>query len=92
MTAEEIIDLDDESIQKAVFQPDSSRLAQNLFNVMHATVNSCFILAGMDGRVVSVDQDKMEIMADRRKIDLVRYEGSVRKFIGAYLKQINKKD
>ena len=92
MTVEQILELDDKSIEKAVFQPDSSMLAKKLFMLMHSTVNSCLIVAGMDGRVIAIDQDKMERMAERRSIDLARYEIPTKNFISAYLKQMNKKD
>ena len=92
MTTDKILALKDERIGKAVMQPSSSILAQNLFGLMHSSINSCFVTAGMDGRVIAIDQDKMERMAERRNVDLARYEIPLRKFMGAYLKQINKKD
>lgn len=92
MTAEKVLALKDETIEKAIIQPPSSLFAQRLFNLMHSTINSCFVVAGMDGRVIAIDQDKMERMAERRNIDLARYELPVKKFISAYLMQINKKD
>ncbi len=92
MTVEAIIELDDKSIEKAVFQPDSAVISKNIFGLIHSTISSCFITAGMDGSVIAIDQDKMERMAERRNVDLVRYEIPVRKFTSAYLRQINKKD
>ncbi len=92
MTGKDIVALDDESIAKAVFQPDTSKMAGRLFDVMISTVDSCYIIAGMDGTIISIDQDKMERMAERRAIDLARYETPVRNFISSYLNKVNKKD
>lgn len=92
MTVEAIMELGDESIEKAVFQPSSSNLSRNLFGVMRSSIDSCFIVAGMDGTIIAIDQDKMERMAERREIDLARYEIPLRKFTSSYLRQINKKD
>lgn len=92
MSGEDILDLEDENITKAVFQPDTSRVAGTIFDVMISSVDSCYIIAGMDGRIVSIDQDKMERMAERRMIDLAKYENAVRKFISSYLSKMNKKD
>ncbi len=41
--------------------------------MVHSLADSCYIYAGMDGAVVGVDIDKLENMAKRRGIDLVRY-------------------
>ncbi len=92
MDVEAILALEDESIEKAVFLPNSSKLAKKVFGVIQSSVNSCLVLAGMDGRVIAIDQDKMERMAERRELDLVRYETQVRHFISKYLSQMNKKD
>ena len=92
MEVEKILELEDNSIETAVFQPVSSVISKKIFNLMHSTIGSCFITAGMDGSVIAIDQDKMERMAERRSIDLVRYEIPLRKFTSAYLRRINMKD
>jgi len=92
MSGKEILALEDEDIENAVFQPDTSRIAGNIFDMMISSVDSCYMIAGMDGRIISIDQDKMERMAERRAIDLARYENPVRKFISSYLSKVNKKD
>ena len=92
MSAKDILDMDDESITKAVFQPQKSRISGTIFDVMISSIDSCYIIAGMDGRIISIDQDKMDRMAERRCIDLARYENSVRKFISHYLTKVNSKD
>lgn len=92
MAAKDIIALEDDDIIKAVFQPNTSRISGRIFDIMIATVDSCYIIAGMDGRVISIDQDKMERMAERRALDLARYANSVRQFISSYLEKVNQKD
>ncbi len=92
MTGQAVLDIEDESITKAVFQPNTTRMVRKLFDVMISTVDSCYIIAGMDGAIISIDQDKMERMAERRGIDLARYETPVRNFISSYLNKVNKKD
>ena len=92
MSTKEILDLEDESIERAAFMPDSSRLAVKLFNIMMNTVDSCYITAGMSGAIMSIDQNKMEVMAERRGVDLARYDKSVRKFTSMLLNTMNSKD
>ena len=92
MSAQDIVALEDEDIAKAVFQPDTSRVARGIFVIMIVTIDSCYIIAGMDGRIISIDQDKMERMAERRAIDLARYTSPVRQFISSYLEKVNQKD
>ncbi len=92
MEAKAILDLEDENIEKAVFQPNTPKMARKIFDIMISSVDSCYIIAGMDGTVISIDQDKMERMAERRAIDLARYETPVRQFISSYLNKISKKD
>ncbi len=92
MSAKDILALDDKDIEKAVFPPPAPVIAGNIFDIMITSVDSCYIIAGMDGTVISIDQDKMERMAERRAIDLARYETPVRQFISSYLSKISKKD
>jgi len=92
MSGKEILELEDEKLEKAVFRPDTSNIAGNIFDMMISSIDSCYVIAGMDGRIISIDQDKMERMAERRAIDLARYENPVRKFISSYLSKVNKKD
>ncbi len=85
--------MDDEAITKAVmYPPDLGVLSKKLFGLMQDTVDSCYIVAGMGGSIISIDQDKMEVMAERRGIDLARYDVYVRKFIRAFIKNANKGD
>ncbi len=90
MSGAAILELEDEQIEKAVFMPKSSNLSVKLFNLMLNTVDSCYITAGMSGAIIAIDQNKMETMAERRGIDLARYDKSVRKFISGLLHTLNK--
>ncbi len=92
MTTKEVLDLKDPDIEKAVMMPTTSQLATSLFYLMLDLVDSCYITAGMSGTIIAIDQDKMETMAQRREIDLSRYNKPVKHFTRTLLTSINKEN
>jgi len=87
---EDIKELEDEVIEKAVFLPQESKLSHNIFSMVVKNVDSAIITAGMDGRIVGIDKDKLERMGSRRGIFLPKYDFFVDDFISKYLKFLNK--
>jgi len=83
MSREEIEELGDEMILKAVTPPNAPQLAYELFNFIHTNIKYCLIPT-MES--VLVDKDKLERMAERRGVDLVRYDQFVDLYIERFLK------
>jgi len=84
MTAEEVLALEDEFFHKAFFPPEAPPLAYELFAFLRINHPHCFIAGGYG--IIGIDKNKLEQMAERRGLELVRYEQFVELFIEKALK------
>lgn len=83
MTAEEVFELGDEVLNEAITPPESCELAIELFKFYYSNIRSCVI---PNLNAIIVDKDKLEKLAERRGIELVRYDAITNKFIEEYIK------
>lgn len=81
--------MNDKTINEAFFVPKTGALSLKLFYFLYQNVDSAIILGGMSGRILAIDKDKLERMAERRGIDLPRYDKIVSVFIQKFILHMN---
>jgi len=84
MSPEDVKALDDEYMLEAYFPPVSPPLSYEIFVFLRTNHLHCILSNGYG--IIGIDKDKLESMAERRGIELVRYDQFVELFIERALK------
>lgn len=78
MTVEKIIAINDPEIEKAVFLPKASRLAQKIFRFLQENTNLVTTAGGMEHYVTGLDRYKLVELARGYNINLFKYMFAVK--------------
>jgi len=87
MSREEIEALNDDYLLEAAFVPHASMLATEIFSFLHTNAQHCLIPAQFG--IMGIDKDKLERLAERRGIELARYDVFVELYIEKAVKWHN---
>jgi hypothetical protein len=79
MTKEAIEKLDDPYLEKAAFVPPAPQKAYEIFFFLRTNIPHCAIPSGYG--IIGVDKDRLERMAERRGIELIRFDQFVELYI-----------
>jgi len=90
---EEIIALDDETINNALYFPDAPKWVYRIFNFLVENQNIVTTTGGMKPSVTGFDRYKLDMLAERLyKFDLSRWMYPVKLFEDSLIEYQNKSD